>query len=130
MNEINDKSKALIEIHLNDISDSEGSRSIRINPILHIIYDKRGNTALLVIGGYNLTKYNTIQIRKDIKVFNIKRREINIEPAFTIVMNYARMNPIVMFIKQKHCEYQEIAIDMDKKYIVLIGGISFNGMNY
>ncbi len=48
----NDKSKPLIEINLEDKYEEGELRKPRIDPTLHIINDKKGNCALLVIGGY------------------------------------------------------------------------------
>ncbi|KAL4454535.1 hypothetical protein ABPG74_021740 [Tetrahymena malaccensis] len=147
-NPVNDKSKPLLLISLDDKLDdilaqkanggqpdmaesqqnplASGLLSIsgraRINPTLQIITDQKGNSALLVIGGYVDMGNGSFQPKTNIKVFNIGKRKIDIKPAFQIQMRNPRINPIVMRVKQSHCKDAKVSQTDDKKFLLLLGG--------
>ncbi|KAL4499354.1 hypothetical protein ABPG72_006940 [Tetrahymena utriculariae] len=147
-NPVNDKSKPLLLMSLDDklddilaqkanggqpdIGDSQQnpltsgllgiSGRARINPTLQIITDQKGNSALLVIGGYLDMGNGQFQPKTNIKVFNIGKRKIDIRPAFQIQMRNPRINPIVMRVKQSHCKDAKVSQTEDRKFLLLLGG--------
>jgi len=85
-----------------------------------------------VIGGYIEHPNGTQVAVKNIKVFKIGKRKIDIKPAFKIALKHPRVNPIVMRVKQSDCKDIKINNNStnnnnssyyeDKKYLILLGG--------
>lgn len=98
----------------------------RINPTLQIVSDSKGNSALLVIGGYVELPNGTFAAKKNIKVFNIGKIKMDIKPSFSISLKHPRINPIVMKVKSSDCKDAKLTIGEDKKYLILLGGALLN----